>query len=71
MCLVPKNDTPDAPRPMLPREAPKRVDDGVKLARERAGTREQLARGYRSTFRAGPGGLQKPALTMPGKLLGE
>jgi hypothetical protein len=71
MCLVPKADTPDAPRAVLPREAPKRVDEATQLSRFRTRQEEMAKRGLRSVYRSGPGGLAKPAMTAPKALLGE
>jgi hypothetical protein len=71
MCIVPKAKVPDAPQPVLPREAPKRVDEGTQLARFRGRQDEMAKRGLRSLYRSGPGGLAKPAMTGQKSLLGE
>lgn len=72
MCLVPKGPDPnDAPRPVMPREAAKRVDASAQAAKFRNRQQELAARGLRSTFRTPAGGLQKPPVTAPKTLLGE
>jgi hypothetical protein len=68
MCFVPKMKAPVAPRPLLPREAPKRVDEAVMA--QRAGSTAALRRGLKSTYRTPAGGLQMPAMLAGKTLLG-
>jgi hypothetical protein len=66
-----KPKVPDAPKPVLPREAPKRVGEGALIARDRATEREALARGLSSQYKTRPGGLTMPATLGQKKLFGE
>ena len=69
MCLGMKVKAPEAPRPVLPREAPRRVDEAA--IRAKAGNREKMKRGLRSAFTTPPGGLQTPASLAGHTLLGD
>lgn len=71
MCFLPKMKTPEPPKPMLPREAPKRVDEAALAAKNKAGATEANLRGLRSMYRTGPAGLNTPAMTAGKTLLGQ
>lgn len=70
MCFLPKMKIPDPPRPMLPRQAPRRVDESALAAKNKAGASEANLRGLRSMYRTGQKGLTAPAITAGKTLLG-
>ncbi len=71
MCFMSSPKMPEAPRAVLPKKPPRRIDEDVLDARRKQRTNEAARRGLRSAFRTGPGGLADVANVTGKTLLGQ